>query len=291
MQVGVRIPGSGSNASPENIARVARWAEELGFASVWAPDHVVMPETVQSSYPYVADGRWPYPPHRKWFDPLLALAWAGAAAPSVQLGTSVLIAPLRNPVLLAKQVASLDNLTGGRVLLGIGAGWMKEEFDLLGVPFAGRGRRTVAMVRLMRALWRGERASVEGELAHTSGGQMQPRPAQPTVPVLWGGNNDLTLRRVAREGDGWHPSRLSTAELAAGIQRLHHHCEVYGRDPAAVSVAVNPGRPITAELVAEYRELKVNHVTAWPSLEAPDMNTCLEEMQRVAEVCGLKARK
>src|SRR4030067_3529911 len=125
MEVGTRLTNAGAKAKPENIITVARWAEELGFSTVWVSHHIVLPERVDSYYPYRPNGRWDYPSDTNYLGRLLTLAWVGAAAPSLKLGTSVFVAPLYNPVVLAKQVASLHYLTDGRVILGIGAGWME----------------------------------------------------------------------------------------------------------------------------------------------------------------------
>ena len=141
MEVGVIIPSAGPKMSVKNIVRIARLAEELGYHSLWLTDHVVLPEKVEAYYPYRNHGRWDYPAETNWLDPLLSLAWAGAAAPSLKLGTSVMVLPIRNPILLAKQISSLDVLTGGRMILGAGTGWMEEECDLIGESFKNRGRR------------------------------------------------------------------------------------------------------------------------------------------------------
>ncbi|MCQ3978969.1 MAG: LLM class F420-dependent oxidoreductase, partial [Anaerolineae bacterium] len=206
MQIGIRLPSAGAKVSPENLVTAARWAEALGYHSVWVSDHVALPEKVDSFYPYDPQGRWPYPANTPWLDPLLALAWAAAVAPSVKLGTSVMVVPLRQPILLAKQLSSLDFLSGGRVILGVGAGWMEEEFDLIGVPFERRGPRTAEMIALVRAFWRGEPVNFQGEFYEAADCQMAPRPVQPTIPVVWGGHTDAALKRVARVGDGWHPT-------------------------------------------------------------------------------------
>ena len=220
MKIGVRIPGAGTHAGPENIATVAGWAEQLGFHSVWVSDHVVLPRQVDSSYPYDSENQWRAPANTPWIDPLLALAWAGAAAPSVQLGTSVLVLPLRNPVLLAKQLASLDLLSGGRTILGAGVGWMQEEFDLVGVPFSRRGARSVEMVQLMRAFWAAEPVDFYGEFYQLSNCLMSPAPVQRPIPVVWGGHSTYALKRAAQFGDGWHPTLISMAQLAEGVAQL-----------------------------------------------------------------------
>lgn len=282
MELGVRLPAGGPNANAENVVAVARWAEELGYRSMWVGDHVVLPEHVDSSYPYSPTGRWTMPADWKYLDPLLALAWAGAVAPSLKLGTSVLIGPLRNPILLAKQVSTLDYLTGGRVILGIGVGWMEEEFDLVGAPFNDRGKRAEEMVGLMRALWSGETVNFQGEYWQISDCKMHPRPAQSTVPVVWGGHSDAALRRVARVGDGWHPTMISVEQVAEGIRKLAEYCEQYGRDPASLEVIVRPPdyEPKTLDRL---RELGVQQVLVFPSLEGPNLDPVRGEMEQVAQ--------
>ena len=292
MEIGIRIPGAGAKVSPENLVTAARWAEELGYHSVWVSDHVVLPEKSVSFYPYDPNGHWPYPADTPWLDPLLALAWAAAAAPSVKLGTSVMIVPLRHPILLAKQLSSLDFLSGGRVILGVGAGWMEEEFDLIGVPFERRGPRTAEMIALMRAFWAGEMVNFEREFYHVADSQMSPRPVQPTIPIVWGGHSDAALKRVARVGDGWHPTQITLEQLAEGVTKLRRFCEEAGRDPASVLVVARPGRvyPITAETQARHVELGIQHLVIDPPLDGPDLSAFRAEMERVAELCGLKPR-
>jgi probable F420-dependent oxidoreductase len=293
MEFGVRLPAAGAKVSPENIVTVARWAEELGYHSLWVSDHVALPDPdhVISSYPY-SSNRWPYPADTNWLDPLLALAWAAAVAPSVKLSNSVMVVPLRNPILLAKQLSSLDFLTGGRVMLGVGVGWMKEEFDLIGAPFSRRGARTIEMIELMRALWTGETVDFQGEFYQVSGCKMHPPPAQPTIPIVWGGHSDAALRRVAQVGDGWHPLQNSLEQLAEGLQKLRQLCEEYGRDPDSVLVVVRPGKayPINAETHARHHELGIQHMVVDPPLDGPNLAAFREEMERLAEVCGLQGR-
>jgi probable F420-dependent oxidoreductase len=292
MEIGVRLPGAGAKVSPQNIAIIARWAEELGYHSVWVSDHVVLPEKVDSFYPYDPQGRWPYPADTNWLDPLLALAWAATVAPSVKLGTSVMIVPLRQPILLAKQLSSLDFLSGGRVILGVGAGWMEEEFDLIGAPFDRRGPRTAEMIALMRAFWTGEMVDFQGEFYQVAGCQMVPRPVQPTIPIVWGGHSDAALKRVARIGDGWHPTQITLEQLSEGVSKLRRFCEEAGRDPAAVLVIARPGRvyPLNAETQARHQALGIQHVVIDPPLDGPDLSDFRAEMERVAALCELRPR-
>ena len=291
MKIGVRLPIEGAKVSPENISTVARWAEELGYASVWGPDHVVLPKKVESFYPY-DNNNWSYPSDVDILDPLLSLAWAAAVAPSVQIGTSVLIGPLRNPVLLAKQVSSLDFLSGGRVILGLGVGWMKEEFDFIGVSFRNRGKRTDEMVKLMRSFWTGDSVDFQGEFYQVAAAKMHPRPIRQSVPILWGGYSEAALSRVARLGDGWAPTKRTFEELAAGMGKIKEYCREYNRDPDSIRVIARPGPiyKINRETRARYEALGITHVVIDPPLDGPDLSPFRAEMERVAEVCDLQRR-
>jgi probable F420-dependent oxidoreductase len=291
LEVGVRLPNAGPKATAENITVVARLAEQLGYHSLWVTDRVLVPHAVGSHYPYGAGGRWT-PAGGANIDPLLTLAWAAAAAPSAKLGASVLVAPLRHPVLLAKQLASLDYLSGGRALAGLGAGWMEEEFVQLGVPFRDRGRRTEEMVAIMRALWTGDAVNFEGRYWNVKGVQLLPGPVRGGIPVLWGGHSDAVLARVARVGDGWHPTRITLDELADGMRRLRERCERAGRDPSSVPVVVRPGATyaVTADTHARHLELGVSHLIIDTPVDDPSMSRVLDEMHHVAEVCGLRPK-
>lgn len=292
MKIGIRVPAAGPRATTEHIVTAARWAEELGFHSIWVSDHVVLPERVSSAYPYDPAGRWPYAADTPWLDPLLALGFAAGVAPSVALGTSVLVAPLRHPVLLAKQVSTLDFLSGGRVILGLGAGWMEEEFDILGAPFARRGPRAVEMVALMRALWTGDSVDFAGEHYQVQGCRMHPRPVQARIPVVWGGHSEAALRRVVTSGDGWHPTQIDLDRLAEGVARLRALCAEHGRDFATVSVIARPGGVYIMDERAHARhlELGIDHVVIDPPLDGPDLSRFRAELERVAALCGLASR-
>ena len=296
MEVGVIIPNAGPKASPRNIETVARWAEALGFHSVWVTDHVALrePEDVRSHYPYRSHGRWDYRSDTNWLDPLLSLQWAAAVAPSLKVGTSILVVPLRNPLLLAKQVASLDFLTGGRVILGAGAGWMEEEFDLIGESYTNRGKRLLEQIALMRRCWSGDTVDFRGEFYQLSGFKMYPTPIRRDIPVIWGGHSDAALRRCARTGDGWHPTQITLDQLASGIARLQTFCAEFGRDPKDVSIVARPGNTyaVDAPSHARHLELGVTHLVADTPIQQsdPDLAILRGEMERIAGVCGLTPR-
>ncbi len=213
MRLGLHALGIGAGARRPVIDAVATAAEASGFARCWAGEHVVMVDRPQSRYPYSPDGRIAVPAEADWLDPLIALSFAAAATERLELATGVLLLPEHNPVLLAKQVASLDVMCGGRLTLGVGVGWSREEFDALGIPFARRGRRTDEYLEVMRVLWREDIASFEGEFAAFRRVRVNPKPARDRrVPVVIGGNSDAALRRVARAGDGWYGFNLSGVE-------------------------------------------------------------------------------
>jgi probable F420-dependent oxidoreductase len=292
VKAGVLIPNAGPKATPAHIVEVASLAERLGYHSVWVTDHVILPHSVDSYYPYRKNGRWDYPATTNWLDPLLALSWAGAVAPNLWLGTSVLVAPLRNPVLLAKQVATLDHLSGGRLLLGLGAGWMEEEFDRVGTSFDDRGSRLVEMVELMRSLWSGETVDFHGRFWQLGGAQMYPRPVHGQVPIAFGGHTDAALRRVARIADAWQPTQITVGELRDGIGRLRRYCEARDRDPDSVTLMARPGNvyEVDAETHAIHQELGIDHIILDTVIMSPDMSELVEKMHSWAELLGLTRR-
>jgi probable F420-dependent oxidoreductase len=294
MEVGVIIPNAGPKARPENIVATATFAQDLGFHSVWVTDHVALPERVDSWYPYRSHGRWDYRSDTYWIDPLLSLQWAAAAAPLLKIGTSILVVPLRHPLLLAKQLASLDVLTGGRFTLGAGAGWMKEEFDLMGQSYTNRGKRLLEMVALMRRCWSGETVAFTGEFYEVSGFKMYPTPLRRDIPVIWGGHSDAAIRRCARTGDGWHPTQITLDQLRDGLATLRQYCVEFGRDVSSIPVVARPGNtyPVNAESHARHLELGVAHLVADTPIQQddPKLEILRAEMERIADVCGLKRR-
>jgi probable F420-dependent oxidoreductase len=215
---------------------VCRRAEAAGFESVWGGEHVILPSSIASRYPYTADGKIPATPETPIPDPLIWLAFAAAAAPTLRLGTCILIVPQRNPLVLAKELATLDRLSGGRVELGLGVGWMKEEFDALGVPWERRGARTDEYVAAMRALWSGPEVEFHGEFVDFPRVTCSPRPVQESIPILVGGDTDAAIARAARLADGYFPGEGDIDRLAGLIARLREATERAGRDPDSVAV-------------------------------------------------------
>jgi probable F420-dependent oxidoreductase len=233
VQVGLHALGIGAGARREVIDAVAAAAESRGFSTLWSGEHVVMVDATSSRYPYSADGQIAVPPTADWNDPMIGLSFAAAASTTIRLATGVLLLPEHNPVVVAKQAATLDTLSGGRLDLGVGIGWSREEFDALGVPFARRAARTAEYVAAMRTLWREDVASFEGEFVRFEAVRVNPKPLGRRVPVVLGGNTDAALRRVAAWGDGWYGFNLESVEdVADRLGFLEERCRESGRDVA-----------------------------------------------------------
>jgi probable F420-dependent oxidoreductase len=228
----------GNNTFPDGAgaARLARLAEAAGFDSVFAIDHVAMPDAYASTYPYAPGGRLPGPQFDAMPDPLIWMAFAAAATTRLRLMTGVIILPLRNPLVLAKQVATLDHMSGGRIELGIGVGWLKEEFDAVGVPFGERGRRADEYVAAMRALWRADGASFAGRHVAFAGVSCNPKPVARAVPVIVGGHSEAAARRAGRLGDGFFPSIGAQVDTMPLIEVVRRSAEAAGRDPGAIEI-------------------------------------------------------
>src|SRR6266403_3252450 len=197
MQVGIHLPHIGRKAGPEAIRRAAIQAEELGFADVWTSEHIIIPKAA------------PYPPSALFYDPVLTLTWAAAYTKKIGLGTSVLVLPMRHPLPLAKELATLQNLSEGRLILGAGVGWMAAEFAALGVPFRERGRRMDEGIAMMIAVWSEDPVSFAAQTIPSVIDEMRilPKPARP-IPIWIGGTSEPALARATRL-DGWHGSRAS----------------------------------------------------------------------------------
>ncbi len=239
MRVGLHALGIGTGARPEVIRAVAMAAEEAGFATLWSGEHVVLVDQPASRYPYSADGRIAVPAEADWLDPLLGLSFTAAVTTTIGLATGVLLLPEHNPVVTAKQAATLDVLSGGRLTLGVGIGWSAEEFAALGVPFTGRGRRTAEYVAAMRTLWADDVASFSGEFTRFESVRVNPKPVRGRrIPVVIGGNGDAALARVAAFGDGWYGFNVPATEVAGRVAALAEQCERHDRSLRELTVAV-----------------------------------------------------
>lgn len=237
MKFGISTANIGRFANPDRAADFAREADEAGFESIWTVEHVLFTTTMRSRYPYSADGK--LPGDRTDFalpDPLIWLSYIAASTKRIKLATGILILPQRNPVILAKELSTLDHLSHGRMLLGIGVGWLEEEFDAIGVPFAARGQRGDEYMQALRALWSQERASFHGDFVSFDDCIMRPQPANGSIPIHVGGDSVAAARRAGRLGDGYLPARGDFESLRASIATARSAAREAGRDPAALEI-------------------------------------------------------
>ena len=254
MKVGLTFASS-IGIDSESSLDICRRAEAAGFESVWGGEHVIIPDSIGSKYPYSPDGKIPAEPDTYIPDPLIWLAYVAAVAPSLRLGTCILIVPQRNPLVLAKELATLDQLTGGRVELGLGVGWMKEEFDALGIPWARRGARNDEYIAAMRALWAAPHAEYHGEFVDFEPATCSPRPVNGSIPVIVGGDSDAALQRAVRLADGYFPGEGDFARLGDLLGRLRQAAEAADRDPASIEVNAMFGMQM-ADPVAGVEQMK-----------------------------------
>ena len=238
MKFALMFVNSGPFADPERLAHLAVTAEKCGFESIWTVEHVVIPKDYKSPYPYSADGKIPGGDNIAIPDPLLPLAYAAALTKKIKLGTGVMILPQRHPLYVAKEVATLDVLSGGRALLGIGSGWLKEEFDALGLDFHQRGARTNEAIQAVRACWRDAESSFHGK--HFDFGPVKsfPKPAQKSgVPIHVGGHSPAAVKRAARYGDGFLPASGASGRLGELFDLLKVEAQKAGRKPESIELS------------------------------------------------------
>jgi probable F420-dependent oxidoreductase len=267
MQLGLHALGIGAGADRAVIDAVASSADECGFATLWAGEHVVMVDRSASHYPYSDDGAIAVPAQADWLDPMIALAFAAAASSRIAVATGVLLLPEHNPVVVAKQAASLDRLSGGRLTLGIGVGWSKEEFAALGVPFEHRAARASEYVAAMRTLWRDDVASFDGRFVGFDSIRVNPKPVRDRgIPIVIGGNSDPALRRVASLADGWYGFNLDgVTAVRERLGKLDELCAGLGRDRSELRLAVALRKP----RVEDFDELAALGVDELVLVEAP----------------------
>jgi probable F420-dependent oxidoreductase len=248
-------------------AELARTAEDTGFESIWAIEHVVVPKGYESKYPYGESGRLPSELEESAIpDPMVWLAYVAAVTERINLATGIMILPQRNPLVTAKVVASVDHMSGGRVRLGIGVGWLQEEFDALGVPFERRGARTDDYIAAMRALWTQDCASHEGEFTSFRDVYCRPQPVNGTVPIIVGGHTERAARRAGELGDGFFPGRGGPSELARLFRIVRETAERCGRDPDAIELTT--GGKTVPSYVDRLAEIGVHRMIVAPgSLE------------------------
>jgi probable F420-dependent oxidoreductase len=251
---------------PEHMATVAEQAERLGFESVWVAEHLVFPTIIRSRYPYSAEGVPPINPATPLLDPLLVLMQIAARTERIRLGTNVYILPLRHPLAVARMAMTLDLLSNGRLLFGVGLGWLQEEFAAVGVDFASRGARAREYVRAIRALWTEPEPSFQGRYVAFGPVKFEPKPAQtPHPPIVFGGESAAALRRAAALGDGWYG--VGHSPHSAGVQtaRLRGLLAEAGRSAVSFEVTVShAGSELTRDDVERYAVAGVHRVVSLP---------------------------
>jgi probable F420-dependent oxidoreductase len=252
-------------AAPDDWVALTRVAEAAGFDQVSLSDHVFYPDKLDSSYPYSATGQPIFPPETQWPDVWVMTGALAAVTERITFSTHVYVLPARNPFVVAKAVGTAAHLSGGRVLLGVGAGWMREEFTQLEQPFERRGARMEEQIEVLRTLWRGGMVEHHGRFYDFDRLEMSPAPADP-VPVLIGGHSEIALRRAARIGDGWMGVYYTFDELARHVERLQSYRREYGTDdrPFEIQASVTDRLP-TPEMCGELDELGVTTLitSAW----------------------------
>jgi probable F420-dependent oxidoreductase len=270
MELGIHLPHIGRKAGPESIRRVAEQAEDLGFADVWVSEHIIVPKDAA------------YPPSANFWDPVLTLTWAAAYTKRVRLGTSVLVLPMRHPLPLAKELATLQNLSQGRLILGAGVGWLAAEFAALGVPFNERGRRMDEGIALMRAVWSQDPVTFPARWIPAVVNEMRSQPL-PEVPIpIWiGGSSDAAIARALRH-EGWHGSRVSPEQAGPMVARLRA-----ARPDVGFIISLRTGCSAATvdamgDTLAAYRDAGIQHVLVAP--EDRDLDTYMRTVERLARL-------
>ena len=252
MRLGFCLPQSGPLASTEALVAVAERAEQIGVDSLWVSERLLWPLNPRSPYPAAPDGRLPEAAKIQ-LDPLETLAFVAARTSTARLGTSIVNLPFHNPLVLARRFATLDVLSGGRVCVGLGNGWSEDEFEAVGVPARGRGRRIDEALAAMKAVWTREPVEFAGEYFRIPRSRIQPKPVQqPHPPLYLAAFAPAALRRVALEADGWNPAGLPLAEMASTFRSICAEAEQAGRDPSTLELVVRANsslanRPLSRE--------------------------------------------
>jgi probable F420-dependent oxidoreductase len=283
------LPTASPMTTFDLLDAVATESEARGISTIWVGEHVVLFADYASHYPYSPDGRIPAPSGSGLLDPMVTLSYLAARTSTVRLGTAMLLLPQRNPVYTAKEVSSLDWLSNGRVDLGIGVGWLKEEFDALQVPFERRGARTDEYIEVLRTLWCDDTSSYDGTIYQLPPCEMFPKPIQrPHPPLHMGGETKAAMRRVARVGQGWHTFNRSPDELATGLKELDAELDAVGRTRAELRITVCPYfNELTPEGVERYGEAGADAVAAlFFCFSAADVTQTFDSLEACREAAA-----
>jgi probable F420-dependent oxidoreductase len=267
MEIGCHLPTQGPVATRAALLTFAREAEQRSVASLWVSDHVIFPRGITCSYP---GGRFPHPPDKPYLEPVAALAAAAMCTSRARIGASVFVLGHRHPVVMAKQLTTIDALSEGRLICGVGVGWWKEELEILGAPFHQRGRHADEILRAFKALWTQDNPSLDGDFFRFADLGFAPKPVQKPHPPLWvGGDSPGAFRRVVTFGDGWHATSRTPADFAAGVARLRAAAEAARRDVATIELSLRfslrddllaEGAQAVVDRLAEYARHGCRHV-------------------------------
>ena len=284
---------AGVCADPEWMAGFARHIEALGFESIITVEHPLVIGGYTSRYPYASSGRMPLPDDTAIPDPLDLLAFLAGVTTDLGLATGVLVLPAHHPTVLAKRLATIDQLSKGRVRLCVGVGWLREELEACGIDFDTRGRRADESIDAMRALWADtepEGSTFRGEFFSFERAHSHPKPYRPSgIPIHIGGHTPASIRRAARRGDGWQPLGLWGAELEASLDALHRETEAAGRDPKDLELTISAqSGSANAETLEQLAAIGVDRLVVTSAHK--DLGAAQDEMSAVADRVGLRAR-
>src|SRR6266566_3692905 len=287
MDIGCHLPTQGPLATGEALQRFAREAEKRDIASLWVSDHVVFPRKATGNYP---GGRFPHPPDKPYLEAVVALSAAAVCTTRARLGASVFILGHRHPVLMAKMLTSIDALSNGRLICGVGVGWWKEELEILGAPFHERGRQADEMLRVFKALWTEDNPSFDGEYFRFSDIGFAPKPVQKPHPPIWvGGDSPGAFRRVVTLGDGWHATSKTPAQLKEALGRLRAAADAAKRPWPSITISlrlaltddlVRQGAQAVTDLFGEYQHIGLAHLMV--DFRRDDLGRMLELLDLVA---------
>lgn len=291
MKFGLMFANTGPFATAEGVTSVAKAAESAGFESLWTVEHVIWPDAYSSKYPYAPSGKMPGDPSSPIPDPLIWLSFAAAHTSTIRLATGILILPQRNPLVIAKSAATLDLLSEGRFDLGIGVGWLKEEFESLGVPFEDRGRRTDDYIAAMQALWASDNADYDGDFAKFQNVSSNPKPPGGSVPIVVGGHSKPAARRAGRLGNGFFPGTASVEQTSELIEIVRQEAADAGRDPEAIEMTSGHPGMFGDDPVGAAEELAAIGVTratipAFALMNGPVADTTAELADKILKPCA-----
>ncbi len=281
MQIGMSIVGIGAGTDPDAIETIASNAERLGFGTLWSPEHIIFVESFSSKYPYTADGSLPGPVDSPLLHPFTALAYAAAFTRRIRLATGITIVPEYNPLLLAKEIMSLDRVSRGRFMLGVGIGWLEEEFQALGISWERRAARTNEYIAAMKTVWKQSPASFSGEFVNFKGVYSMPKPTR-DIPIAFGGESLPALRRVASLGNAWYGYNLTPDQLREKLGTLDRLLAGKKRSRSEIEIIIHPPRRPSPDQMKQYHELGVSELVLapWGPRDAAGNIKRLEELAR-----------